>query len=259
MIAVLPEPDFETVIAHEFAHIYRHDFLKNLVYERLSLPVAYHPLLWLTRTRIMESREMICDEIAAGMNGQKNYARSLLRLARLLLEETHAAIPHAIGIFDANVFERRIMKLTQKQNEVRGMRRTARVIASAALGLAVCGSALAMAVHMNPDATGAHQQGAKAPARLTVSPAHMAANILTKANPIYPAAAKKAKIEGKVVLHALVGKDGKMESVRVLSGPKELQQSALDAVRQWTYRPYLLNGDPIEVETTINVIYSLAG
>jgi len=50
-----------------------------------------------------------------------------------------------------------------------------------------------------------------------------------------------------------------MEEVSAISGPKELQQSALDAVRQWTYKPYLLNGDPVEVETTINVIYTLAG
>jgi len=49
-----------------------------------------------------------------------------------------------------------------------------------------------------------------------------------------------------------------MEQVKVVSGPKELQQSALDAVRQWTYKPYLLNGKPVDVRTTINVTYTLA-
>ena len=57
----------------------------------------------------------------------------------------------------------------------------------------------------------------------------------------------------------MIGTDGNMENVRVISGPPELQQSALDAVRQWTYKPYLLNGDAVEVETTINVIYNLGG
>ena len=65
------------VIAHEFAHMRRNDFLKNLIYEVLSLPVSYHPLFWLTRERIMESREMVCDQMAAEIAGRNEYARSL--------------------------------------------------------------------------------------------------------------------------------------------------------------------------------------
>ena len=65
MVSGLPGTDLRTVIAHEFAHIRRNDFLKNLIYEALSLPVSYHPLFWLTRERIMESREMVCDQMAA--------------------------------------------------------------------------------------------------------------------------------------------------------------------------------------------------
>jgi TonB family protein len=87
----------------------------------------------------------------------------------------------------------------------------------------------------------------------------MSRNLLTKAVPTYPPDAKKAKIQGKVVLSVVIGKDGNVEGVRALSGPQELQQSAIDAVRQWTYKPYLLNGDAVEVKTTINVIYQLEG
>lgn len=61
MTSSLPEADLDAAIAHEFAHLRRNDFLKNLIYELLSLPVSYHPLFWLTRERIMESREMVCD------------------------------------------------------------------------------------------------------------------------------------------------------------------------------------------------------
>ena len=82
---VLPAEDLHTVIAHEFAHMQRKDFLKNLLYQLLSLPVTYHPLLWLTRARIMESREMVCDQMAAAMSGRNEYAQSLLRLASLLV------------------------------------------------------------------------------------------------------------------------------------------------------------------------------
>jgi len=60
------------------------------------------------------------------------------------------------------------------------------------------------------------------------------------------------------VLRAIISKGGTVENLQVVSGPKELQESSLDAVRQWMYKPFLLNGDPVEVKTTINVTYSLA-
>ncbi len=86
----------------------------------------------------------------------------------------------------------------------------------------------------------------------------MQERVLTKVPPKYPPDAKKAGIQGKVVLEAVIGKTGNVENLKVLSGPNELQQSALDAVRQWTYKPVLWKGAPIEVKTTINVVYTLA-
>lgn len=68
-----------------------------------------------------------------------------------------------------------------------------------------------------------------------------------------------ARIQGTVVLQIVIGRDGNIQNARVISGPQELQQSALDAVRQWKYKPYLRNGDPIEVLSTVNIIYSLRG
>jgi protein TonB len=75
--------------------------------------------------------------------------------------------------------------------------------------------------------------------------------------PPYPPIAKAAGTEGTVVLQATISKSGTIENLRVVSGPQLLQQAALDAVRQWDYRPYLLNGEPIEVETTVNVVFKL--
>jgi TonB family protein len=259
VIEQLPEADLSTVIAHEFAHMRRKDFMKNLLYELLCLPVSYHPLLWLTRARIMESREMVCDQMAASVTGTDEYAQSLLRLASLLITGTLGRTPHTIGIFDANVFERRLMNVTEKQQEIRGVRRVVVLAACAALALATCGSALALGMHANAASDGSDSNAAKAPKQLTVSSEKMSHNLLNKVVPVYPPAAKKAKIQGKVVLDAVIGTDGNVENLRVISGPPELQQSALDAVRQWTYKPYLLNGDAVEVETTINVIYNLGG
>ena len=113
MASDLPESDLRAVIAHEFAHMSRNDFSKNLVYEIFSLPVSYHPLVRLTRDRIMESREIVCDRMAAEANGQIQYARSLLRLASLRGYGDTSQDPSSIGIFDVNTFERRVMKLAE--------------------------------------------------------------------------------------------------------------------------------------------------
>lgn len=259
MLSGLGQAEMQTLIAHEFAHIRRNDFLKNAIYELLSLPLSYHPLFWLTRERIMESREMICDQMAAEIGGRSQYARSLLRLAALLVEGLPARTPHAIGIFDANLFERRLMKLTEKQTGIRGVRRLAIVAACAVFGIATCGSALALSMEVNAQTASDDSGSTKVPKKVVVAPGVMAGNLLNKVQPKYPEDAKKAHVQGTVVLNALIGKDGAIKKLHVASGPAMLRQSAYDAVKQWTYKPYLLNGNPIEVETKINVIYSLGG
>ena len=257
MLDGLPEEDMQTIIAHEFAHLHRRDFLKNLAYELLSLAISYHPLRWLTRERVIESREIVCDQMAAEFAGRTEYARSLLRLASRLLNGMSARAPHAIGIFDANGFEKRLMKLMEKQKEVGSGKRIAIMAACLAFGVGTCGSLLALRIHV--DAASAPNDTRKASAApLTVPASVMAGNALNKVVPVYPPAAKKAKIQGAVLLHALIGKTGSIEELQAVSGPDDLKQSALDAVRQWTYKPYLLNGEPVDVETTVTVTYSLA-
>jgi protein TonB len=76
--------------------------------------------------------------------------------------------------------------------------------------------------------------------------------------PVYPSEALKERIAGTVRLHVLVAKDGTIEQIEVISGHPLLLQAALDAVRQWTYQPTLLNGEPVEVDTTIDVGFSLS-
>jgi protein TonB len=86
-----------------------------------------------------------------------------------------------------------------------------------------------------------------------------AARIINRINPVYPPLARQTRINGTVRLHAIISKDGSIQQLEVISGHPLLQQSALDAVRQWRYQPTLLNGEPVEVDTTIDVIFSLSG
>jgi protein TonB len=95
------------------------------------------------------------------------------------------------------------------------------------------------------------------PKKISVSTGVMAGNILSKIDPAYPAIAKAARIQGTVILSATISKTGTIENLTVLSGPPMLAQSALDAVRNWRYKPYLLNGQPVEVQTTVNITFTL--
>src|SRR5271168_4000626 len=96
-----------------------------------------------------------------------------------------------------------------------------------------------------------------APSRITRGGNVQAAQLINRVTPSYPPLARQTRISGTVRLHAIIGKDGSVQSLTLESGHPLLVQSALDAVRQWRYRPTLLNGVPVEVDTTIDVIFSL--
>jgi len=96
----------------------------------------------------------------------------------------------------------------------------------------------------------------RGPVRL---PSSIVAGLLIhKTIPVYPAIAKAIRLEGTVVLQATISKAGTIENLHVVSGPAPFQQATLDAVKSWRYKPYLLNGEPVEVETTVNVVFTLA-
>lgn len=84
-------------------------------------------------------------------------------------------------------------------------------------------------------------------------------DLVRKILPAYPPLARTARIEGQVVLQAVISKQGAIENLRVLSGHPMLVPAAIEAVRQWRYRPYVLNSEPVEVETQIIVNFSLVG
>ena len=256
MIADLADPEMETVIGHELAHVKRMDFVKNLAYELISLAVSYHPAVWFTKQRLTETREMVCDAMAAEISGTREYAQSLLRLAELLLQGKTVRVPYAIGAFDSSTLERRLMKLTEMKKEIGRVRRIVALGACFVLGVVAATSAVALRVGV--DQKGAGDKAASKNIPTSVPAQKMQNNLITKVPPVYPPEAKAAKIQGKVVLEAVIGTDGHVENLKVVSGPKELQQSSLDAVRQWVYKPYMVDGNPVEVTTTINAIYSLA-
>jgi TonB family protein len=266
MVARLPEAEIHAVIAHEFAHIRRNDFAKNLIYELISLPVSYHPLFRLTRERMTESREIVCDQMAAELGGRKQYAQSLLRLASLLVEGTPVRAPHAMGIFDTKTFERRIMKLSEGRREIRGARWLAIVIACAAFGVAACGSALALGMHVDASASASSaSQGTNTSSQSNVPAGVMHVGdgvsppvLIYSVDPKYSTKARSAKYQGICVLSLIVDKHGNPQNVRVVRKlGMGLDEKAVEAVQQYRFKPAYYKGHPVPVQVNIEVRFKI--
>ena len=97
------------------------------------------------------------------------------------------------------------------------------------------------------------------PQRVRVSQGVTEGLLMKKVQPTYPPLARSARIQGQVVLQAVIGKDGTIQNLRAVSGHPMLTPAAIDAVQQWRYKPYFLNGEPVEVDTQITVNFTLAG
>lgn len=97
------------------------------------------------------------------------------------------------------------------------------------------------------------------PQRVRVSAGVTQGLLLRKVNPTYPPLARAARIQGTVILQAQISKDGTIQNLQLISGHPMLAPAAIEAVKQWRYKPYLLNGEPVEVETQVQVNFTLAG
>ncbi len=96
------------------------------------------------------------------------------------------------------------------------------------------------------------------PRRVSIASGVMQGDLLIKVAPAYPERAKQQRVQGTVVLSATIGTDGQMMELRVITSPsQDLSDAAMQAVRQWKYKPYLLNGEGVEVMTLVNVVFAL--
>jgi protein TonB len=98
-----------------------------------------------------------------------------------------------------------------------------------------------------------------APTRVRVSSGVSTGLLVRKVPPVYPPLARQARIQGVVILQAQISKDGTIQNLQLISGHPMLAPAAIEAVKQWKYKPYLLNGEPVEVDTQVQVNFTLAG
>jgi TonB family protein len=251
----VPARDLDAALAHELAHVQRSDFVKNAAYAVLMLPVAYHPCAWMLQKGMAESRETVCDAMAAeALDGRRCYARSLLRLAMAIPAGLRGSAPGAVGIFETNTLERRVGIMMDQGKRLRGAPRLAAVTA---VLLLTAGAVVSMvSTHLTVRAA---DNTPGRPHMLHVSADEMAKNLETKVMPEYPVEAKANHntVNGACTLGLIVDEKGVPTKIHVVKSlRKDYDESALAAVRQWRWKPYLLNGDPIAVETTVNVVYN---
>lgn len=130
--------EFLAAVGHECAHIQRNDFRKNLLYEAVSLLTAFHPATWFIKSQIAQTREMVCDRMAAEqLLDKRTYAQSLLKLAAGMRLTAQSAVFHTVGMFHTSILERRVMTVMTALPRVSRIRQCLLGV-SATLFLSVC-------------------------------------------------------------------------------------------------------------------------
>jgi beta-lactamase regulating signal transducer with metallopeptidase domain len=160
------QTEFLAAIAHECAHIQRDDFRKNVLYEAVGLFTVFHPLTWFIKSQIAQTREMICDRMAAEqLPDRRAYAHSLLQLAGKMHAST-PAVSHAMGMFDAGILETRIVALISSMPRVSRVQRYLWSV-TAILLLSICAGGIGLmartvaAQTASPSAEGQSSTGKK--------------------------------------------------------------------------------------------------
>jgi hypothetical protein len=261
--------DIAAALAHECAHIARRDFAKHLLHEVVAAAVAYHPACWLMQRRIAETRELVCDEMAAGVVGDRpEYAASLLRLARAMATPAgHSAGTPAIGVFDADILEERIMRLTTDVPKVSRIERIAMVTFVACTLVSGALGATAMAFDVSPQTK---------ETVYTVGPGVSAPVLSYSVDAAFPPSQRKGKLNGVSIVGLIVNSNGMPQDLHVepltASMSKTLSKmhpnkrfhlspdfdkNAMEAVRQYRFRPALRDGKPVAVAITIVVNFHI--
>lgn len=256
--------DLLAALAHECAHAKRCDFQKNLFYEAISLALAFHPAIWLIKAGIAQTREMICDDmVAEKVLDARTYAHSLLRLAELIAAPPRNVPIHAIGIFDANILEKRIMIMSSAKPHAGRVLRYC-ITTLAALLLAFSGIvAAAKAIVIEPQSTPSSDQSAKpADKSAPYGPVYKIGKDVSAPVLVHSVEAKfpksgkslKADFSAIVLVGLIVDAQGMPQNIHITrSYNPDFDAEAIKAIKQYRFKPARRAGQPVAVAITIEV------
>jgi TonB family protein len=246
VFAGLAPAQLDAILAHELAHVRRHDFFVNLGQTVVETLLFYHPGVWWVSSRIRIERESCCDDAAVAVCGDAaTYARALASLEVLRQGSPALAVAANGGS---------LMKRIQRLLDVN--RRTSEPAPAWAIVLVVLSLALlpAFADHV------AAQAPDRQTAPLEIGGPLAAPRKIGGATPVYPADAKAAGEAGMVFVTAVIDALGNVADATVLrAASPRLGEAALDAIRTWKYQPTQVTGVPTPVSITIAVNFSLDG
>lgn len=250
--------DLLAALAHECAHMKRRDFQKNLFYEVASLLLAFHPVSWILKIQIAQTREMICDEMATeGLIDSRRYTESLLRLATMVAVGARVSTTHAIGIFDANILEKRIMMMNLKKPRVSSALKYGLVIPATVflLSVAVGGAAMAVAIEP-PSSTQVADQTQSYGQVYKIGKDVVAPKLVSSVEPQFPESerGKKDKFEGRCLVGFVVDSSGAVHDVHVKRSLRpDFDAKAVEAVEQYRFKPAMRAGEPVAVALNVEV------
>jgi len=258
----LEDAQLDAILAHEVRHVRRHDNLAAAVHMVVEAIFWFHPFVWWLGARMVEERERACDEDVLESGSERQvYAEGILKVCEFCLMSPLACMS---GVAGGDLKKRIVNIMTERMLHKLDF---GRKLLLGAAGLAAVAGPIAFGlVNATPTRAGSavgnavakqSEQPTAAHASVHASKEEMTALVLKKVPPEYPEGAKKAHIQGQVILRAIIGKDGDVENLQVVSGHPQLAPAAIEAVKQWKYRPYLQQGQPVEVETEINVNFTL--
>jgi bla regulator protein BlaR1 len=261
MSARLGDAHLEAILAHEVRHVHRRDNLAAAIHMLVEAIFWFYPLVWWLGSRLLLERERACDEEVLESGGDRQvYAESILKVCQFCVASPLTCLS---GVAGGDLKKRMVYIMTERiphkldigKKLLLGSVGLAALAVPIAFGLvsgtpARAGSAVILATPSTASADDA--------APVSVPQGEMSGRIAKKVSPQYPEEAKKAHIQGEVILDAMIGKNGEVEKLVVVSGPPQLAPAAIEGVKQWKYHPYLVNGQAVEVKTRIDVNFTLA-
>jgi TonB family protein len=225
-----------------------------------SLVAGFHPVVWMLKSQIAQTREMVCDDMATEeLIDRPAYTQSLLRLASMISVSPRVLHSHAIGIFDANILEKRVMTMKTKKQPLSVAVRYGLIIPGALLLSSVAAGGAAMAVSIE---TQANSQAATDGEpyghvyRLGKGSDVIAPKLISSKLPEFPASAKGSndKFEGNCVVALIVDATGTPRDVRVIRPLRtDFDANAIDAVKQYRFAPGERQGEPVAVALKVEV------
>jgi bla regulator protein BlaR1 len=247
----------QAILAHEVCHVRRRDNLAAAIHMVVEAIFWFHPLVWWLGARMVEEREHACDERVLELGSDRQvYAESILKVCQFCVESPLTCVA---GVTGADLKKR--MVAIMNENGARKLDFGRKLLLSVAGLLAIAVPIVFGLTNAIPSQAESQDESAAAKGEPS-APLHVPKDVMQKlirekVPPQYPDEARKARIQGTVVLDATISKTGDIENLRLISGHPMLAPAAIEAVKQWKYKPYLLKGEPVGVETQVQINFML--